>query len=97
MVQSLGAQIGLLAFSVAILAGLYAGNSLTVILTRALIAMVVGSLVGQVAGWAAKVVLRDYLQKKKFEIDRAHIAGMRGLAAPAGDEPEQVTDSGEAG
>jgi membrane protein DedA with SNARE-associated domain len=84
MVRGIGAQIGLLAFAVAVLAGLYSGNSVTVTLTRALVAMVIGSLVGQIAGWAAKLVLRDHLQRKKIEIDREHLAAIREMTG----EPE---------
>lgn len=77
MTGSIGAQIGLLAFGVALLAGLYIGNSATVILTRALIAMVLGAILGQMAGWAAKAVLRDHLQKKKLAIDQQHLTAVR--------------------
>lgn len=86
MVRSIGAQIGLLAFAVAVIAGLYAGNSVTLILTRALVAMVIGSIIGQIAGWGAKLVLRDYLQKKKTSIDREHIQAMQALNPPAAAE-----------
>ncbi len=79
MVQHTGAQLGLLAFTVAIVAGLYVGNSATVVLTRALLALLVGAVVGQLAGWAAKSVLRDHLQRKKLEIDRRHSDAMADL------------------
>ncbi len=76
MVRNIGAQIGLLAFAVALVAGLYAGNTATVVLLRAVVALVVGAIVGQAAGWAAKMVLRDHLQHKKLEIDRQHFAAL---------------------
>ncbi len=79
MVRSIGAQIGLLAFGVALLAGMYAGNSAFVVLTRALIAMAVGAAVGQIAGSAARVVLRDHLQKKKLQIDQEHTAAVQAM------------------
>lgn len=82
MVQSLGAQIGLLAFAVAVVAGLWAGNSATVILTRALLAMLAGVLIGQLAGWAGKTILREHFQRKKSQIDRQHLQALRGLAEP---------------
>lgn len=87
MVRSLGAQIGLLAFAVAIVAGLYAGNSAVLTLTRALLAMVAGAAVGQFGGWAAKAILRDHLQRKKLQIDRAHLAAVAALTGEAGPEP----------
>jgi aspartokinase-like uncharacterized kinase len=79
MVQSLSAQIGLLAFAAALVAGLSAGNSATVVLSRALLAMLMGVIVGQCAGWAAKLILRDHLQRKKLSIDKAHIEAIRAM------------------
>lgn len=84
MVRSLGAQIGLLAFAVALVAGVYAGNPVTVVLTRALIALVLGTLLGQAAGWTAKLVLREYLQRQKMAIDREHLAAMKALMGESG-------------
>jgi len=89
MVRNTGAQLGLLAFTVAILAGLYAGNSVLLVLTRALFALLLGAVIGQLAGWAAKAVLRDHLQKKKLQIDRAHIEAVRALAGEAPPESRQ--------
>lgn len=79
MVQTLGAQIGLLAFAIAIIAGLQAGNTPTMILTRALLAMLVGAIVGQLVGWAAKGVLRDHLQRRKQAIDQEHIEAVKAI------------------
>jgi len=99
MVRGIGAQVGLLAFTVAVLAGLTAGNSATAILTRALVAMAVGSLVGQAAGWAAKQVLRDHLQRKKVEIDRQHLDAIRvqEVEEPEPEDPPIAVEAGEAG
>lgn len=80
MARTAGAQIGLLAFAVAIVAGLYAGNPPTVILARALWALLLGALIGHAAGWACKLVLRDYLQRRKLAVDREHMAAVRALA-----------------
>jgi hypothetical protein len=96
MVQSIGAQIGLLAFAAAILAGLLAGNSPSGILFRALLAMLGGATVGQLASWTAKLVLRDYLQRRKLEVDRAHIEAMRALPGTRGPEPPLANDTYEA-
>jgi hypothetical protein len=94
MVRTTGAQIGLLAFAVAVVAGVYANNPATVVMLRALAAMVVAALVGQVAGWTAKLVLRDHLQRRKLRIDREHFDAMRNMtgtnapdAAEARSEP----------
>lgn len=89
MVGSIGAQIGLLAFAVALFAGLAAGNGVIVVLTRALVVLFVGAIVGQFVGWAAKLVLREYLQKRKLEIDRHHFAEMRTIDPAAADLTEE--------
>jgi hypothetical protein len=91
MIRTIGAQIGLLAFAVAVIAGLYAGNSATVTLTRSIVALILGAIAGQMAGWGAKMVLRDFLQKRKLEIDQEHIAAVTTMA-PA---PEEVVESNE--
>ncbi len=88
MVRTTGVQIGLLAFAVASLAGIYAGNPATVVLLRALLAMLLGTLIGQAAGWTAKLVLRDHLQRKKLHIDSEHFKAMRALARTAEQFPE---------
>jgi MFS family permease len=100
MVRTTGVQIGLLAFAVASLAGIYAGNPATVILLRALLAMLLGTLIGQAAGWTAKLVLRDHLQRKKLHIDREHFKAMRALTRAAEQNPqvaEPQTDPAQAG
>jgi hypothetical protein len=81
MVRSTSAQLGLLAFAIAIVAGLYAGNSATLILSRALLALVTGALLGQLAGRAARTVLRDFLQRKKLAIDQEHVAAVQRMVA----------------
>ena len=96
MVRSIGAQIGLLAFMIAVLAGIEAGNAPSVVLLRALVALVLGATVGQAAGWAAKLVLRDSLQTMKLDIDRRHFEAVRAMNAteaesePAEPQPEPV-------
>jgi hypothetical protein len=87
MVRNIGAQIGLLAFLLAVLAGLHAGNSPTVIMSRALVALAIGAVLGQLAGWSAKLVLRDYLQKRKLQIDRRHFEAVRAMTGVASDQP----------
>jgi hypothetical protein len=88
MVRTTSVQIGLLAFAVAGLAGIYAGNPVTVILLRAMLAMLVGTVIGQIAGWTAKAVLRDHLQRKKLHIDRQHFQAIRALTGAAEEVPE---------
>lgn len=77
MINSIAAQIALLAFALAIVAGLAAGNSPATVLTRALIAMFVGMSIGKLVAWTSKLVLRDHLQHKKRAIDEAHDAAAK--------------------
>jgi acid phosphatase family membrane protein YuiD len=72
MVGSLSAQIGLIAFAVAVAGGLHAGNTAVTVLTRAMLMMVGAIFVGQMAAYAARLVLRDHLQRQKITIDREH-------------------------
>ena len=81
MVGSVGAQLALLAFAVAILAGLQAGNGVVTILTRALICMFIASMVGQLVAWMAKLVLRDFLQARKVKLDQAHVHALEAIEA----------------
>lgn len=85
MVRSIGAQLGLLAFAAAIVAGLHAGNTPVTILVRALIVMLAACAAGQAVGWAAKQVLRDHLQQKKQAIDREHDQALH----EADEQPDQ--------
>jgi ABC-type nickel/cobalt efflux system permease component RcnA len=88
MVRSTGVQIGLFAFAVALVAGLYVGNSATVVLTRALVSMAVAAVVGQLAAWTARLVLRDHLQRRKQQVDREHLAALEALSD---DEPSEAS------
>lgn len=96
MVGSVTAQIALLAFALAIVVGLYAGNSPATVLARALVAMVVALGVGTLAGWTIKLVLRDHLQCKKVAIDQAHVAPTS-PPEPETKEPGKHTDAVETG
>lgn len=77
MIGTLGSQVGLLAFAMAIFAGIHAGNSPFTILSRALLIMVFAALVGQFAAATARAVLREYLQSLKVTIDREHLQAVK--------------------
>ena len=70
MVGSLSAQIGLIAFAIAIVAGLHAGNSATTILSRAMLMMIGAIFAGQITAYAGRTILRDHLRKKKEAVER---------------------------
>lgn len=88
MVRSTGAQLGLLAFALSLVAGLLAGNSPATILIRAVVIMIAACALGQVVAWACKLVLRDHLQRRKREIDREHREAVRALTEPEEEAPE---------
>jgi hypothetical protein len=94
MVRSIGAQVGLLAFGIAVLAGIWAGNSAFTILWRALLVMAGTFLLGQLAGWIGKLVLRDHLQQKKLAIEQEHLAALRGPEPPAAADPAAPAGGG---
>ena len=98
MIRTMGAQIGLLAFTVAIVAGIYVGNPGTVVLLRGLLALLLGALIGQAVGWTAKLVLRDHLQRRKLRIDREHFEAIRAMTRADGpDTPASGSEPAKAG
>lgn len=94
MTQTIGAQLGLFAFAAALLAGLFAGNTAHVTVLRALAVMIVATFVGQMVGAAAKVVIREHLQRRKVQIDQEHMASMAALAQ---DLPAVAPEAPDAG
>ena len=59
----IGASCALTAFAVAITSGLFAGNPTDIILTRAIGALVVGSLVGMVVGTIGERTVAEAIGK----------------------------------
>ena len=96
MIGSVSAQIALLAFAAAIIAGLAAGNSPTTVLTRALVTMFVALMVGKLVAWTTKLILRDHLQHRKLAIDKAHLASLQRSepAKQSGDESNTTVRTG---
>jgi hypothetical protein len=94
MLGNISAQVALLAFAAAIVAGLFVGNSPATVLIRALVAMFVALLVGKLASWAIKLVLRDHLQRKKLAIDQAHSSVAQPSAPEGPGEESDTLDTG---
>ena len=59
--KTISAVMGLTAFALAVIAGWAAQNPLATILTRAIIAMAICYAVGQILGWVATKVAREYM------------------------------------
>ncbi|MFH0982167.1 MAG: hypothetical protein V2A79_11570 [Planctomycetota bacterium] len=82
-----GATLGLLAFSVAVLGGLWVGDPATVILSRAIWSLVVFCVLGLVLGTAAQAVVAEYARRRFDALRRDLGTGTRPPEAPdkAGD------------
>ena len=89
MVGRVSAQIALLAFAIAIAAGLYAGNAPVVVLRRALVAMLVGLVVGKLVGWTTRLAVRDHLRRGKLAHDNGR--GASTLQQPEGIKNQSQT------
>lgn len=63
-----GGILGLLAFFVSIVVGLWAHNPVTVILSRAIWALCVFCVIGLVVGGAAQFVINDYARRRYKEV-----------------------------
>ncbi|MBU0639911.1 MAG: hypothetical protein KKB50_13665 [Planctomycetes bacterium] len=92
MIRSTGAQVALLALGVTLLAGLFAGNSPTTVLWRALVAMVIALTVTQAVAWTNKLILRDHLQRRKLSIDREHLGLVRAMAEEQEQDEEELAE-----
>lgn len=93
MSRSLPSRIALLAFSVAVIAGLRAANSAATVLWRALAAMFVAYAVGELALWASRQVVREHAQRRKWETDKRHVEALTQAAA----RPAPTLDRAEVG
>lgn len=89
MIGVISAQVALFAFAVGLLAGVYAGNAPATVLSRALTVMVGALLVTQAVAYASKAVIREYLLKRKLEIDRSHVDMLEALEADGATETPQ--------
>lgn len=96
-----GASLGLLAFTVTILSGLWIHNPVTVTLSRSIFALFVFFLIGMVLGSVAQIVVAEHEKKRQAvildeyrrkgeEIERA----VSGRAQPK--EGEQPSDESAA-
>ena len=74
-----GAILGLLAFSITILAGLYVQNPVTVILSRGIFALFVFSLMGFALGMAAELVISEYEKSRESQIRKQREEDSTGL------------------
>lgn len=70
-----GASLGLLAFTITIIAGLLVHNPVTVILSRSILALFVFCIIGLVLGGAAQLVIREHERTRESEILKRYREG----------------------
>ncbi len=75
-----GAGLGLLAFTITIVAGLFAQNSVAVILSRSVLALFLFCVIGLVLGTAAQVVVAEYDRNRESEIRKQYRVDSTGTA-----------------
>lgn len=63
-----GASLGLLAFTIAVLGGLYAHNPITVTLSRSILALIMFCVLGMSLGTAVQMVITEYENRREEEI-----------------------------
>lgn len=63
-----GASLGLLAFTIAVLGGLYAHNPITVTLSRSILALILFCVLGMSLGTAVQMVITEYEKRREEEI-----------------------------
>jgi hypothetical protein len=88
IVRFTGATLGLLAFSVAILGGLWADNPTTVVLSRAIWSLVVFCVLGLALGAVAQAVVDEYARRR---LDSVHAESE--AQTPASDGQEEASDA----
>lgn len=85
--------LGLMAFVLACVVGLLAGNPGFVILTRAILAMLVCALVGRFLGIVGEVCVREFVERYKSERPRPRKPQQLVRLEQAKQEHEQVVRS----
>jgi len=79
-----GGMLGLMAFGVATLSGMIAGNPPLVVLSRALWATLIFCVIGLAVGAAAQAVIDEYMARKEAEL----FPPEKGDSAPSENEVE---------
>ena len=94
IVKFSGAILGLLAFSVAVVGGLWVGNPATVVLSRAIWSLVVFCALGLVVGFAAHAVVEEYAHRR-FDAVRAEVQDPDESGEPADENATTSTSQEE--
>lgn len=89
MIRLCGAALGFFAFSVTIILGLVAGNTIEATLFRAIGAMFVFCVIGLATGWVANRVLDEHAQAKHREMFPDVIEGPAASPEPSANPAAQ--------
>ena len=85
------ASLGLLAFCVSVIAGLFVQNPVTVTLSRSILALFVFCIIGLVLGGAAQMVIAEHERNRQSAIRKQY---EEGSTAEAGTGRESGPDGG---
>ena len=70
-----GAGLGFFAFTVAVVAGLFAGNPPTTVLSRGILSLFLFFIIGLVIGQAAQSIILEHQEARNSEIERQYREG----------------------
>jgi len=87
-----GAALGLLAFAVTALAGLYSGNPVSTTLSRSILALFCFCVIGLVVGAAAQAVVAEHQRNGELRS-----GNQKHVAADAADASQTVGETASAG
>ena len=90
-----GAGLGLLAFTVTVVAGLLVRNPVTVTLSRSILALFTFCLIGFVLGTAAQMVVAEREKKRESEIRKRYSEGLPVAEDEPADGSTEVQDASE--
>ena len=88
-----GAVLGLLAFAVAVFSGIYAENTVTVTLSRGILALFVFCAIGFVVGGAAQMVVAEHERTARERINERYSERPQGADESTGDSTGVAGDS----
>lgn len=92
-----GASLGLLAFTITIVAGLFAHNPVAVTLSRSILALFLFCILGLVLGTAAQFVIAEYEQNRESEIRKRYSVDSTGTAGGGAKDGSNEAESGSTG
>ncbi len=87
-----GASLGLLGFTITIVAGMFAQNPATVTLSRGILALFGFCVIGLVLGSAAQLVVNEHERKRESEIQKRYHDKTTGVPDGGSENRSTVND-----